>query len=190
MSEREVINVEDGQVSQVNQHTRDDQAERVDGLELMPRGTPIKETRKVLNTFNLPADGAVPFETSKPNSIISGNNSRLSATKTSTISADTEVKGVVFSAGNDLKGKPIVHVKSGVRAVFSGCTFRREAASNGGSLIKIDDGGEAVFTGCTFVNGDQVFENEGSVNTVGCTKRNVQNWAAGAGAIADFGSFS
>ena len=181
MSEREVINVDEGQVSQVNQHTRDDQAERVDGLELMPRGTPIRETRKVLNTFNLPADGAVPFETSKPNSIISGNNSRLSATKTSTISADTEVKGVVFNAGNDLKGKPIVHVKSGVRAVFSGCTFRRESASNGGTLIKVDDGGEAVFTGCTFVNGTDVFDHAGpkaNIQVIGSSKRNVANWGA------------
>ncbi|MAZ00427.1 MAG: hypothetical protein CMH32_07825 [Micavibrio sp.] len=179
MSEREVINTEDDQVSQTNQRTRDDRAEKVDGLELRAKGEPIKETRKVLNTFNLPADGAVPFETSKPNSIISGNNSRLSATKTSTISADTEVKGVVFSADNALKGKPIVHVKSGVRAVFSGCTFRRESASNGGSLIKVDDGGEAVFTGCTFVNGAQVFDNAGAaanVQVIGSSKRNIGAW--------------
>ena len=179
MSEREVINVEDGQVSQVNQQTRDEQADRIDGLEIMPRGTPIKETRKALNTFNLPADGAVPFETSKPNSIISGNNSRLSATKTSVISADTEIKGVVFSADNALKGSALVHVKSGVRAVFSGCTFRREAASNGGSLIKVDDGGEVVTVGCTFVNGEQVFDNAGvaaNVQVIGSSKRNVANW--------------
>tara|TARA_Y100001963_G_scaffold150764_1_gene232445 strand:- start:258 stop:824 length:567 start_codon:yes stop_codon:yes gene_type:complete len=179
MSEREVINVDDGQVSQVNQRTRDEQADKIDGLELMPRGTPIKETKKVLNTFNLPADGATPFETSKPNSIISGNNSRLSATKTSVISADTEVKGVVFSADNALKGSPLVHVKKGARAVFSGCTFRREAASNGGSLIKVDDGGEAVAVGCTFVNGENVFDNAGaqsSVQVVGSSKRNVANW--------------
>lgn len=179
MSEREVINVDDGQVSQVNQRTRDEQADKIDGLELMPRGTPIKETKKVLNTFNLPADGATPFETSKPNSIISGNNSRLSATKTSVISADTEIKGVVFSADNALKGSPLVHVKKGARAVFSGCTFRREAASNGGSLIKVDDGGEAVAVGCTFVNGENVFDNAGaqsSVQVVGSSKRNVANW--------------
>ncbi len=179
MSEREVINVDDGQVSQVNQQTRDEQADKIDGLELMPRGTPIKETKKVLNTFNLPADGATPFETSKPNSIISGNNSRLSATKTSVISADTEIKGVVFSADNALKGSPLVHVKKGARAVFSGCTFRREAASNGGSLVKVDDGGEAVAVGCTFVNGENVFDNAGaqsSVQVVGSSKRNVANW--------------
>mgnify|MGYP001430425870 FL=1 len=179
MSEREVINVDDGQVSQVNQRTRDEQADKIDGLELMPRGTPIKETKKVLNTFNLPADGATPFETSKPNSIISGNNSRLSATKTSVISADTEIKGVVFSADNALKGSPLVHVKKGARAVFSGCTFRREAASNGGSLVKVDDGGEAVAVGCTFVNGENVFDNAGaqsSVQVVGSSKRNVANW--------------
>ncbi len=179
MSEREVINVDDGQVSQVNQQTRDEQAERLDGLDLMPRGTPIKETRKVLNTFNLPADGATPFETSKPNSIISGNNSRLSATKTSVISADTEIKGVVFSADNALKGSPLVHVKKGARAVFSGCTFRREAASNGGSLVKVDDGGEVVAVGCTFVNGEQVFDNAGAaanVQVIGSSKRNVANW--------------
>ena len=179
MSEREVINVDDGQVSQVNQQTRDEQAERLDGLDLMPRGTPIKETRKVLNTFNLPADGAVPFETSKPNSIISGNNSRLSATKTSVISADTEIKGVVFSADNALKGAVLVHVKAGARAVFSGCTFRRETASNGGSLVKVDDGGEVVAVGCTFVNGEQVFDNAGAaanVQVIGSSKRNVANW--------------
>jgi len=188
MSEREVINVDDGQVSQVNQQTRDERAERVDGLELRSKGEPIKETRKVLNTFNLPADGAVPFETSKPNSIISGNNSRLSATKTSVISADTEVKGVVFSADNALKGAAIVHVKSGVRAVFSGCTFRRESSSNGGSLIKVDDGGEVVVMGCTFVNGAQVFDNPGAaanVQVIGSSKRNVANW----GSSVQTGSF-
>lgn len=179
MSEQEVINVDDGQVSQVNQRTRDEQAEKVDGLELRAKGEPIKETKKVLNTFNLPADGVTPFETTKPNSIINGNSSRLSATKTSVISADTEVKGVVFNADNALKGSPLVHVKEGARAVFSGCTFRREAASNGGSLIKVDDGGEVVAVGCTFVNGEQVFDNAGAaanVQVIGSSKRNVANW--------------
>jgi hypothetical protein len=151
----------------------------VDSLSIQPKNQPIKESLKAYNTFNMPSDGVKPFEVTKAHTIVSGSNSNLKADKTTTISADAEVKGVVFAAGSAIGNGPVVRVKAGVRAVFSGCTFRREDESSTASMIFVEDGGEAVFSGCTFVNGSKVFDHDGvadNIQVIGSSKRNIDDW--------------
>jgi hypothetical protein len=152
--------------------------EAVAGLEVLPKGSVLDESKKADNTWTL-GGGVYPSFTHEANhNVIRGVAANTIIPRRCRINGHTSLFGVTFTDSMDLEAPELVRIGPGAAVSFVNCIFRRAPESTS-SLVYVSNQGAGlvdpavVFVGCTFVNGGSAtIDNQtgvaGKVQAIGC----------------------
>ena len=155
--------------------------EAVAGLEVLPRGSILKETKAAGNTWTLGGGVYPSFSHGASGNVIRGVAANSIISRSCRINAHSSVFGVTFTDAMEPDATELVRVGPGAAVSFVGCIFRREGTSAGSMVYVSDQGGgvvdpAVVFVGCTFINGGTTTIDNATgvvtkVQVIGCVNR-------------------
>jgi hypothetical protein len=152
--------------------------EAVAGLEVLPKGSILNETKIVNNTWTL-GGGVYPSFTHEANeNVIRGLAANTIIPRRCQINGHSSVFGVTFTDSMQPDATELVRIGPGIAVSFVNCIFRRDNASTNSIVFVSDEGAglsdpAVVFIGCTFINGGTTtIDNQTGVATnvqaIGC----------------------
>jgi len=141
---------QEGRLGYFNMLVRRRVSRSVDSLGIILPGTAMSEWKEKGNVFVLAPGPHGGLTIKKPDTEIHAPAPGAVIVKPIEITTNAVLDGVTVSAVTG--GAPLVTVRSGVRAVFRGCTFEKNADDTGAS-ISVELGGFAVILGCVFTGG-------------------------------------
>jgi len=152
--------------------------ETVAGLEVLPKGSILDESKIINNTWTL-GGGVYPSFTHEANqNVIRGLAANTIISRRCHINGHASVFGVTFTDDNQPDATELVRIGPGAAVSFVNCIFRRSDASTDNIVFVSDQGAglaaaTASFVGCTFIEGgDTTINNESGtallVQAIGC----------------------
>jgi hypothetical protein len=152
--------------------------EAVAGLEVLPKGSILKENKNINNTWTL-GGGVYPSFTHDANqNVIRGLAANTIISRRCHINGHASVFGVTFTDANQPDATELVRIGPGAAVSFVNCIFRRSDASTDNIAFVSDQGAGLAaattsFVGCIFIDGGAVTINNesgsaGQVQAIGC----------------------
>ena len=152
--------------------------ETVAGLEVLPKGSILDESKKANNTWTL-GGGVYPSFTHEANeNVIRGLAANTIIPRRCQINGHSSVFGVTFTDSMQPDATELVRIGPGIAVSFVNCIFRWDEASTN-SIVFVSNQGAGVvdpavvFIGCTFINGgsttiDNQTGSAAKVQAIGC----------------------
>ena len=152
--------------------------ETVAGLEVLPKGSVLSESKKINNTWTLGGGVYPSFTHDAKENVIKGVAANSIIARRCHFNAHASVFGVTFTDSMELDAAELIRVGPGAAVSFVNCVFRREPESID-SIAYVSAAGAGLnaatvsFVGCTFVNGgtttiDNQTGDAARVQVVGC----------------------
>jgi hypothetical protein len=152
--------------------------EAVAGLEVLPKGSILKENKIINNTWTLGGGVYPSFTHDAKENVIRGVAANSIIARRCQFNAHASVFGVTFTDSMELDATELVRIGPGAAVSFVNCIFRRGPESTS-SLVYVSNQGAGLadpavaFVGCTFINGGTTtIDNQTGVATkvqaIGC----------------------
>ncbi|MAY03873.1 MAG: hypothetical protein CMQ38_12965 [Gammaproteobacteria bacterium] len=132
--------------------------EAVAGLEVLPKGSILNESKKINNTWTLGGGVYPSFTHDAKENVIRGVAANSIIARRCQFNAHASVFGVTFTDSMELDATELVRIGPGAAVSFVNCIFRRSPESTS-SLVYVSNQGAGLvdpavaFVGCTFING-------------------------------------
>ena len=152
--------------------------EAVAGLEVLPKGSILKENKIINNTWTLGGGVYPSFTHDAKENVIRGVAANSIIARRCQFNARASVSGVTFTDAMELDATELVRIGPGAAVSFVNCIFRRDAASIN-SIAYVSAAGAGLnaatvsFVGCVFIEGgattiDNQSGSAARVQAIGC----------------------
>ena len=152
--------------------------EAVAGLEVLPKGSILKEDKNINNTWTLGGGVYPSFTHDAKENVIRGVAANSIVARRCRFNSHASVSGVTFTDAMELDATELVRIGPGAAVSFVNCIFRRDAASIN-SMVYVSAAGAGLnaatvsFVGCIFIEGgattiDNQTGSAARVQAIGC----------------------
>tara|TARA_Y100001937_G_scaffold58566_1_gene80351 strand:+ start:424 stop:1056 length:633 start_codon:yes stop_codon:yes gene_type:complete len=152
--------------------------ETVAGLEVLPKGSILDESKNINNTWTLGGGVYPSFAHESNQNVIRGLAANTIISRRCHINGHASVFGVTFTDDNQPDATELVRIGPGAAVSFVNCIFRRDAASTD-SIVYVSAAGAGLnaatvsFVGCIFIEGgattiDNQTGSAARVQAIGC----------------------